>query len=240
MKKKFAASLMSVSILTASLGGSIFAAAPTTFKDLKNVAGQEKIQSLQEQGIIKGVSASSFAPNSSVTQAQAVQFISNGLGLASLELPDVDASQTAHDLFPAVKNDAWYAAAFLDAAQSGASIPANVDPTAKITREAYVDYLMDTLKTAGNLPMINILVPEIADEDQFDIMSLGSTQLAVALEIVQLDADKKFHPQEEITRAEAAVMLYNAIDYMNQLKQPITILPIEEDGEMHILPIEAE
>lgn len=236
MKKKFAASLMSVSILTASLGGSMFAAAPTTFKDLKNVAGQEKIQSLQEQGVIKGVSASSFAPNAAMTQAQAVQFISNGLDLASLEISDMDPNETANDLFPAVKNDAWYADAFLTAAQVGASIPTSVDPSAKITREAYVDYLMDTLKIAGSLPMINILVPEIADEDQFDIMSLGSTQLAIALEIVQLDADKKFHPQEEITRAEAAVLLYNAMDYMDQLKQPITIQP-DEDGEMHILPI---
>lgn len=238
MKKKLAASLMSVSILTASLGGSIFAAAPTSFQDLKNVAGQDQIQSLQEKGIIKGVSANSFAPNALVTQAQAVQFISNGLGLAALELPDADKTQTAHDLFPAVKNDAWYAAAFLDAAQSGASIPATVDPSAKITREAYVDYLIDSLKTAGDMPMINILVPEIADESDFDIETLGSTQLAIALEIVQLDADKKFHPQDEITRAEAAVMLYNAIDYLNQLKQPITTMPIDEDGDMHILPIE--
>ncbi|MCQ4087866.1 S-layer homology domain-containing protein [Saccharibacillus sp. JS10] len=236
MKKKLAASLMSASILTASLSGSMFAATPSTFKDLNNVPGQNKIQSLQEKGILKGVSATSFAPNATLTQAQAVQFISNGLNLAKLQLPDTDLTKTAHDLFPAVKNDAWYAAAFLDAANSGASIPADVKPTDKITREAYVDYLIDSLKTAGNLPMINILVPEIADEDQFDILSLGSTQLAIALEIVELDADKKFHPQQEITRAEAAVMLYNAIDYMNQLKQPITIQPID-DGEMHILPI---
>ncbi|NGZ76488.1 S-layer homology domain-containing protein [Saccharibacillus alkalitolerans] len=237
MKKKFAASLMSLSILTASIGVSAFAAAPTPFNDLNNVDGREKIRSLQEQGIIKGVSANAFAPKASVTQAQALQFISNGLGLAALEHPDVDKSKTAHDLFPAVKNDAWYAAAFLDAAASGVSIPKTVDPSAKITREAYVDYLMDALKTAGGLPMINILIPEIADQEQFDIETLGSTQLAIALEIVQLDADKKFRPQDEISRAEAAVMLYNAIDYMKQMKQPMTIMPID-DGGMDILPIE--
>ncbi len=235
MKKKLAASLMSASILAASLGGSIFAASPTSFKDLKDVAGQEKIQSLQEKGIIKGVSANAFAPNASVTQAQAVQFISNGLGLSTAELGDPNPNRTAHDLFPAVKNDAWYAQAFLDTANSGASIPSNVDPAAKITREDYVDYLIDALKTAGNLPMINIVAPDIADQDSFDIEKLGSTQLAIALKIAPLGADKKFHPQKEITRAEAAVILYNAIDYMNQLKQPITIQPV--DGEMHILPI---
>lgn len=236
MKKKLAASLMSVSLLTASLGGSMFAAAPA-FKDLKNVAGQNKIEALQQKGVVKGVGAQSFAPKASLTQAQALQFISNGLGLSTLETPDADASKTAHDLFPAVKNDAWYAAAFLDAANSGVSIPESVDPSAKITREDYVDYLMDALKTAGDLPMINILIPEIADEDQFDIAKLGSTQLAIALEVVELGADKTFNPQEEIARAEAAVMLYNAIDYMNQLKQPVTTLPIDE-GTMHILPIE--
>lgn len=227
MKKKFAASLMSVSILSASLGGSLLAAAPA-FKDLNGTDGQAKIESLQQKGILKGVSANAFAPKAPVTQAQAMQFISNGLGLSALEYPDADPKQTAHDLFPAVKNTAWYAEAFLDAARSGASIPGTVDPSAKITREDYVDYLIDSLKTAGNLPMINILVPEIADQDQFDIEQLGSTQLAIALEIVELDADKKFHPQDEITRAEAAVILYNAVDYLNQLKQPVHTLPIEE------------
>ncbi|QDH21157.1 S-layer homology domain-containing protein [Saccharibacillus brassicae] len=227
MKKKFAASLMSVSLLTASLGGSLLAA-PPAFKDLGSVAGQQKIEALQQKGIVKGVGAQSFAPGAALTQAQALQFISNGLGLSALETPEADPSKTAHDLFPAVKNDAWYADAFLDAANSGVSIPGAVDPSAKITREDYVDYLMDALKTAGNLPMINILVPEIADQDLFDIDKLGSTQLAIALEIAELDADKKFDPQAEITRAEAAVLLYNAVDYFNGLKLPATILPIEE------------
>ncbi|MDO3409808.1 S-layer homology domain-containing protein [Saccharibacillus sp. CPCC 101409] len=216
MKKKLATTILSASVLTASLGGSLFAAAPS-FKDLKNVPGQDKIEALQAKGVVKGVSSQAFAPNAALTQAQAVQFIAGGFELKNTADWSKGEPSSAHDLFPAVKSDAWYADAFLNAYHNQVGIPESVDPSAKITREAYVDYLIDALKAAGNLPMINILVPEIADQDAIDIDVLGSVQLGIALDIVELDADKNFKPNAEITRAEAVVMLYNAIEYMNRL-----------------------
>lgn len=81
MKKSTLAAITTVAIFSFSLGGQMFAAG-NTFKDIDNINGKEKIISLKNQGLIKGVSESQFLPGSKVTTAQGIQFISGGLQLS--------------------------------------------------------------------------------------------------------------------------------------------------------------
>ncbi|SET34138.1 S-layer homology domain-containing protein [Paenibacillus sp. NFR01] len=221
IKKSAFAVITSVSLLTFSLGGTVFAATGS-FKDIDNVSGKEKINSLKQQGLIKGISDTQFLPASTVTTAQAVQFISGGLQL-SLAAIDFNKAPVASNLFSKVKDNAWYTEAFINAYYNGVNIDADIDPAQPITKELFTNLLVQGVEHVGNLPMINIVPADIADESEFDPSYQGSIQRALKYKIVSLDANGKFHPKSKLTRAEAAVMLYNALDYLktvNKTAQP--------------------
>ncbi|WP_054940322.1 S-layer homology domain-containing protein [Paenibacillus ihuae] len=213
MKKSAFAVITTVSLLSFSLGSPMFAAGGT-FKDISNVTGKEKINALKAQGLIKGISDTQFLPGSKVTTAQGVQFISGGLQL-SLAAIDFNKAPVASDIFSKVKDKVWYTEAFINAYYNGIEIPADIDPAKPITKELFTNFLIQGLEKAGNLPMINIVPVDIADDDALDPSYQGSVQRSLKYNINTLDANGKFNPKSELTRAEAAVMLYNALEYLN-------------------------
>ncbi|MEC0168522.1 S-layer homology domain-containing protein [Paenibacillus graminis] len=211
-KKSAFAAITSVSLLTFSLAGPIFAA-DSSFKDINNVTGKDKINSLKEQGLIKGISDTQFLPGSKVTTAQGVQFIAGGLQL-SLAAIDFNKAPLASGTFSKVKDNAWYAEAFVNAHYNGIEIAADIDPSKPMTKELFTNLLVQGIEKVGNLPMINIVPADIADAGALEPSFQGSIQRSLKYNINALDANGKFNPKKEITRAEAAVMLYNALDYL--------------------------
>lgn len=214
MTKKIATAVLSASLIAASLGG-YATAASAGFKDLNNVPDQAKILALHDKKIVNGVSATSFAPQSQLTQAEALQLIVKGFKLD--EKTQTDALVALNTLFPSVKEDAWYANAFGYAHNNGVDIPKNVNPSAKITREQYIDYLMTGLQAVGKMPAIDAAAPDIADLVKVNPEYLDSVQLAIVLGIAKPDSGKNFNPTQEITRADAAVVLYNAVEYLDKI-----------------------
>ncbi|MNZ91327.1 hypothetical protein D3C78_1103060 [compost metagenome] len=212
MKKRTLAAITTVTILSFSLGGQIFAAG-NTFKDIDNINGKEKIISLKNQGLIKGVSESQFLPSSKVTTAQGIQFISGGLQL-SLAAIDFNKAPVASGLFTKVKDKAWYAEAFINAYYNRVELPKDIDPTKTMTKEEFTNYLVQGVEGIGNLPMINIVPVDIADDASLNPSYQGSIQRSLKYKINSLDANGKFNPKSEITRAEAAIMLYNALEFL--------------------------
>ncbi|MEK3660793.1 amylopullulanase [Paenibacillus odorifer] len=212
MKKRTLAAITTVTILSFSLGGQIFAAG-NTFKDIDNINGKEKIISLKNQGLIKGVSESQFLPSSKVTTAQGIQFISGGLQL-SLAAIDFNKAPVASGLFTKVKDKAWYAEAFINAYYNRVELPKDIDPTKTMTKEEFTNYLVQGVEGIGNLPMINIVPVDIADDAALNPSYQGSIQRSLKYKINSLDANGKFNPKSEITRAEAAIMLYNALEFL--------------------------
>jgi hypothetical protein len=56
---------------------------------------------------------------------------------------------------------------------------------------------------------------EIKDQAEITLDDLGPIQLAIYKGITSLDSDGNFHPQADITRAQAADMIYNALKYIH-------------------------
>ncbi|NUU64302.1 S-layer homology domain-containing protein [Paenibacillus agri] len=212
LKKSAFAAMATVTLLSFSLGSQVFAA-ETSFKDLDSVAGKEKIISLKDQGLIKGVTETSFLPASKVTVAQGVQFIAGGLQL-SLAAIDFNIAPTASGLFTNVKDNAWYAEAFINAHYNRVDIPKDVKPSQILTREQFTSMLVQGVEAIGNLPMINIKPADIVDDSQLDPSYQGAVQRSLVYKINTLDSNGKFNPKAEITRAEAAIMVYNAVDFL--------------------------
>lgn len=201
--------LSAAAILSLSLTGPSYAAA-STFKDVSHSVAKDSISALQAKGIIRGVGADSFLPDDQLTTSQGVQLIINLLGL---EL-SAEVTQGASDYFTNVKNDAWYAPAFVIAQYSGFDLDATVNPDKPMTREEFTHQLILAMEEHGDLPKINIKPVEFADDDQLDVSYQGTVQRALVLGIAKLDEKQQFHPEAPITRAEAAVLTFNAVEYL--------------------------
>ncbi|WP_136605554.1 S-layer homology domain-containing protein [Paenibacillus dokdonensis] len=219
MKKPSKVITLSAAVaLALSLAGQDFASA-AAFKDLNNVQDKDKIIALHDSGLIKGITAELFAPNKTVTQAESIQFFVNALGL-NLDFVRFVKEPQASDYYKHAKDSAWYANAFIVAAVNGLDLPGDLNPNEKMTREAFTHQLVHTIEITGKLPMIHPVVKEFKDQDQVNVDYSGSIQRALNYGVIELDKDGKFHPKKEITRAEAAIEISNALHYLKAHQAP--------------------
>ncbi|MBY9078369.1 S-layer homology domain-containing protein [Paenibacillus sp. HN-1] len=208
------AALAISALISASIGGSGFAAG-SQFSDLGATKDKDKIESLHDRGFVQGLTASQFKPDQALTTAEGVQLISGGFQLSLAAIDFVKAPE-ASDLFAKVPNSAWYAQAFINAHYNHVELPSDLDPKAPLTKEQFTFYLIQGMEQAGGLPMINIKPVDISDEDQLTASYQGAIQRSLTYKVNTLDSSGAFHPKEKITRAEAAVMLYNALEYLKE------------------------
>jgi hypothetical protein len=204
--------LSAAAVLTLTFAGQSFAAA-AIFDDLNATPAKDKIVQLQQQGVIHGVSDTKFLPNAPVTAAQGIQMFVNAFDL-NIDLLRFIKAPLATDYFAKANNEAWYANALIIAANNDIGLPPDLDPGKNWSREEFTHQLILTIEKHSNLPMIKIMPVDIADNADFTNGYDGSIQRALALGIARLDSSGKFHPAADITRAEAAEMVYNAMEYI--------------------------
>ncbi|MCK6077193.1 S-layer homology domain-containing protein [Paenibacillus silvae] len=219
MKKNIIAAFTAGALLTLTLSAGPLHAAPAKFTDIQGVPGADKIESLHQEGLIKGVSDHLFKPEEQLNTAQGVQLIVDGLDL-NLNAIRFIKMPVPSDYFKAVKDGVWYSDAFIRAQYNSIKLPQDIDPSKPMTREQYTVFLMQAIEAKGELPMIKIQPVDITDESDLTPDAQGAVQRSLVLKISTLDANGQFHPQQAITRAEAAVMMYNAIEHMNSFTTP--------------------
>ncbi|WP_246303073.1 S-layer homology domain-containing protein [Paenibacillus plantarum] len=207
-------------LLSLSLVGQSFAAT-SSFTDLNNIASKDKIIALQESGIVGGITSTLFSPQEKITAAQSVQLLVNALGL-NLDLVRFVKEPKASDYITNASNDAWYAQALIVAAVNNVDLPKDLNPDKKLTREEFTHQLVRAIEVSKNLPLINPLVVDIKDGDQLTVDYSGSIQRGLKYGIITLNTDGTFNPKAEITRAEAAEEVYNALDYLKTHQAPVT------------------
>ena len=194
--------------------GQCFASA-APFTDIGNSPGRNEIVSLQERGIIKGTGGGLFAPGDSMTAAQGIRLLVGAFGLNIDNIRFIKEPK-ASDYFKNARDDAWYSNALIIISFSGLDLPSDMDPNAKWTREEFTHYLVQLMEKQGNLPMIDLKPVDIKDESQMNVIYSGTIQRALLYKLVQQDADGGFRPKETITREDAAVQVYNALEYLKE------------------------
>ncbi|WP_227020085.1 S-layer homology domain-containing protein [Sinanaerobacter chloroacetimidivorans] len=208
-------------LLVISLTGQSFAAV-NPFTDITEHSARDKILALYEKGIVKGVGNERFAPGTTVTAAQGIQMLVNALGL-NLDAVRFIKEPKATDYFPKADNNAWYAEALIIAAVNGIELPADLDPKECWTKEKFTHYLVRAMELHNSLPLIKLNPVAIADEDQITVDYSGSIQRAIVVYgILSLKEDGTLNPKAEITRAEAAAEVYNALEYLRAHPAPTT------------------
>ncbi|CAH1203977.1 S-layer homology domain-containing protein [Paenibacillus sp. JJ-223] len=222
-KKGLAATLALCVSLTAG-GASVLA-----FSDLQDEGQKTIVDTLKSKGVVNGVTADLFKPNQALSEPQGIQLIVKAFGLKNAY-----ASPAQSKISP----DTWYADAVQAATQNGLSIPVEVNPQAKMTREQFVILLQEGIATTGNYPVI-MRYNVVNDEDSIGENAKSAVQNLLNMNIIQLDKDGNFRPDQPLTRMEAASMIFNALEFIDQFGNGGSIEPAPVDpgaGQAGIVP----
>ncbi|PQP83004.1 S-layer protein [Paenibacillus sp. PCH8] len=223
-KKGLAATLALCVSLTAG-GASVLA-----FSDVKDEGQKTVVDSLKSKGIVNGVTADLFRPDLALSEPQGVQLIVKAFGLKNAYA----AASAQNKISP----DTWYADAVQAATQNGLSIPVEVNPQGKMTRELFVTLLHEGINTTGNYPVI-MKYNLVKDENKIGKDAVSAVQNLLNMNIIELDKDGNFRPDQSLTRMEAASMIFNALEFVDKhgnggSGEPAPINPGE--GQQGIVP----
>ncbi|MEC0093175.1 S-layer homology domain-containing protein [Paenibacillus macquariensis] len=200
-------------ILAASLS---FGTSALAFSDLSGNPAESKINALQAEGVINGITHDLFAPKSKVTYAQGIQLLVNAF---DLQLNNKQSKASVY--FTQVADKAWYSQAFLIAQQNGLSVDKMVNPTDPMTRAQFAHLVHQALMTKGNFP-VTLMYINISDGEKLSPDVSNSLQALLNMRLITLSDDGKFRPNEAITRSEAAVLIYDATEFVKK------IVPVKE------------
>ncbi|MEJ8303028.1 S-layer homology domain-containing protein [Saccharibacillus sacchari] len=199
-------------ILTAVVAASLISGGTPTyaFSDISDANQAAIVQSLQDKGLIQGVSADKFAPNAKLTNAQAVQLIVDAISLDSAKK-----KSDAPGWFAAVPRSAWYADALKTALERGVVIDGTWDANGNPTRQQFAKLLYLGLLQKGNYAKVSKYT-SIADAKQIAAKNRVAVEYLLMTKIASLDKSKNFRPTTAITRMEAAEMIFYAERMVNK------------------------
>jgi hypothetical protein len=204
----------------------VFSQSVFAFSDIQGDPAEAKIIALQKAGIISGLDDNTFDPKGKVTTAAGVHMLVKGLEL-NLDRLRFIKEPKASDSFDNVPNDAWYAPSMIAAIHNGIPLTRDIQPQSILTREAFAAYLFGALMTKMNYVSTMIWL-EIKDQDEISKDKTIAVQELVKSKIAPLE-NGSFRPKAEITRSEAADMLYNTMQFIkdnpNLGEQPTTPAP---------------
>ncbi|MDO3411215.1 S-layer homology domain-containing protein [Saccharibacillus sp. CPCC 101409] len=203
--------MRSVILAAAAAGLLLTNAAPVrAFSDLTDAKQAEIVQSLQDKGLIQGVTTNKFAPNNKLTNAQAVQLIVN-----AIDLDSVKKKNNAPAWYASVPANAWYASTLKTALERGVTIDGDWNAGGNPTREQFAKLLYLGLLQKGNYAKVTKYAT-IADAKQIASKNRMAIEYLLLTKIASLDKNKKFRPTAAITRIEAAEMIYGAERMVNK------------------------
>ena len=193
------------------------------FTDIADVQGKKAIIELYDLGYVKGIGNNLYAPEQAMTTAQGMQILVNSLEL-NLDAIRFIKEPKATDYFNQADDAAWYAQAMIIASVHGLAFPADINPDEALTKEEFTYYLVSAIEDRYALPMIKIAPAVIADEMDMNPLYSGAIQRAIVYNVVGLDINDNFNPMQILTRAEAAMMVEQALDDLEG-KQPLVEVP---------------
>lgn len=184
---------------------------PPDFKDITNTFAANEINKLAAKGIIQGKTESNFAPNAQISRAEFAVLLARAL---ELELKDYEGT------FGDVNASKKWAFAGVEAAARAGIINGTADgkfnPDAPIKREEIAAMVIRAIEYKDKEVLKGLDTPaNFKDHGSIGAFAIDSVYKANALGVVKGSETGSFNPKNNATRAEAAVMLYRAL---NKLK----------------------
>jgi hypothetical protein len=178
------------------------------FSDISGSFAEEAIKSLTKEGFLKGYEDGTFGPNKKISRAEFTILAKRALGLENKSASDV---QALKDL----NKNAWYTEELLVALSNGLTNgydDGTFRPNLIMQREQAAVML-------ANVLVKNNFEPKTEEKDFADNniapWAKSSIHLLQSYKIVE-GQNNFFYPKREVTRAEAAVMIYRLLDVLNK------------------------
>ncbi len=181
-----------------------------TFTDvLPSSYAYEAIESLYERGIVKGAMAGSFDPSGKVTRAQFAIMLKRAMGYTS----DAPYAGTFRDY----DATAWYAVELAEALNTGVTkgyTDGTYRPNAYVPREQVAVMVSNVLRMNN----MDTLTADFGYKDAYKVVAwaLSDVKLVNAHKIISGYTDNTIRPQNDMTRAEAAVIIYRLLSVLEQ------------------------
>ncbi len=181
-------------------------AEPVKFTDLEGFDwAKEAIDALSKDGVVAGIGGGEFAPAASVTREQFVKMIVDAF--------DVKATDAKID-FADVKEGAWYEQYVNVAAQNG--IVSGIGNGEfgvgdNITRQDAAVILSNAVKMIVENGKL-----DFTDSDEISAYAKEAVKQLSTIGVINGIGDGSFAPKANCTRAQAAVMIYRLLGYINK------------------------
>lgn len=188
---------------------------PKPFADTVGHWASKEIDELVRRGIVKGISATEFAPNKTVSRAE----------LSAMFARALDLKPGGSTSFLDVADNMWYTDDIAAASQAGlikGYAGNKFEPMKSITRQETAVIMMRVLELEGK----SIKLSDTADhilakyKDAAQVSKWSQEALAISIQagLMQGTPDHKLHPNGNLTRAEAAVLLTRLLQHLEQAK----------------------
>ncbi|MFC5604824.1 S8 family serine peptidase [Sporosarcina koreensis] len=185
---------------------------PVIFTDIANTFAANEIKVLAARGIIQGKTETEFAPNAQITRAEFAVFLARALNLPTKEyegkFSDVIASKK------------WAYAGVEAAARAGivnGTTDGKFNPDAPIKREEIAAMVVRAIEYQNKEKLANLEKPaNFGDHGSIGNFAIDAVYKATSLGVIKGN-EGNFMPKNNATRAEAAVMLYRALDTLQLL-----------------------
>lgn len=182
------------------------------FADIANVPWAiSSIEALAARNIIEGVGPYTFAPSKNVTRAEFITMLMRIFGW--------DSNAASDSNFADVPDNAWYSGAISAAFERGIIKGKGnglFGPNENISREDMMVMLYHTLNVAGiELQAVNGNTSSFIDSAEVKDYAVEAVLKMQQASIVNGNGAGFFLPQSHASRAEAAVVLYRMLPFMN-------------------------
>lgn len=169
-----------------------------SFKDITGHWAYDAIVKLQADGIIQGISENEFAPDISITRAEAAALIVRALKLTEI----------GDSVFTDIDEE-WYAADVkkISAAQLMNGSDGYFRPNDKITREEMAKLIDNVMMSNGKNTFNEYSIDDFNDRAQISSWAENAVSHVCGEQIMVGIDEETFAPKEFVTRAQAAMVL---------------------------------
>lgn len=181
-----------------------------TFDDIIGHWARQDVEALASKLIINGTTDLTYTPEMQVTRAQFAALLVRGLGLPTDKVTNV---------FADVMASQWYAPEINTAAHYGLVQgvgEGKFNPDQRITREQMVVMMMNAVQLVQGKKLTEGSLNNVGFEDQDQISDYARKSAAEAYNqgLIKGKTESTFAPQDVATRAEAAVVIKRALQYL--------------------------
>lgn len=182
------------------------------FSDVTGHWAERTIESLAKYGYINGMGDGTYAPNDYVTRAQFIKMVSDVYGI---RYPEYDGR------FEDVKGDEWYAGVLRFADQMGniddaLKLGGNISPEQPITREEAATIAAKVATDRGAAAKEGAKT-SFKDNASISDWAREGVKTAASLGMIAGYEDGTYKPGKNITRAEAAKILFRIVEISSRI-----------------------